>query len=71
MQKEREKLSSTKKMETLSCLKTRCINKRINQAKNENIDLTKENEEKTLQLEEVKVLSEKLVKDLDKDLRKG
>ena len=58
-------------METLSCLKTRCINKRINQAKNENIDLTKENEEKTLQLEEVKVLSEKLVKDLDKDLRKG
>ena len=64
LQKDRENLSSelTNKMETLSHLNTRNVNKRINQAKNKNIDLTKENEKKTLQLEEVKVLNEQLVK---------
>ena len=49
-------------METLSRLNTRNVNKRISGIKNKNIDLTKENEEKTLQLEEVlNILSEKLV----------
>ena len=49
-------------METLSRLITRNVNKRISGIKNKNIDLTKENEEKTLQLEEVlSVFSEKLV----------
>ena len=64
LQKDRENLSSelTNKMETLSHLNTRNVNKRISQAKNKNIDLTKENEKKTLQLEEVKVLNEQLVK---------
>ena len=73
LQKDREKLSSelTNKMETLSRLNTRNVNKRISRVKNKNIDLTKENEEKTLQLEEVKVLNEQLVKDLDKALAEG
>ena len=64
LQKDREKLSSelTNKMETLSCLNTRNVNKRINHIKNKNINLTKENEKKTLQLEEVKVLNEQLMK---------
>ena len=73
LQKDREKLSSepTNKMEILSRLNTRNVNKRISHVKNKNIDLTKENEEKTLQLEEVKVLNEQLVKDLDKALAEG
>ena len=58
-------------METLSHLNTRNENKRINLVKNKNIDLTKENEEKTLQLEKVKVLNEHLVKDLVKAGRRG
>ena len=63
LQKDRRNLSSelTNKMETMSCLNTRNINKRIGRVKNKNIDLTKENEEKTLQLEEVKVFNEQLV----------
>ena len=36
--------------------------------KNKNIDLTRENEEKALQLTEFKVLNEQLVKNLDKAL---
>ena len=73
LQKDREKLSSelTKKMESLSHLNTRNVNKRISRIKNKNIDLTKENEEKALQLEEFKVLNEQLVKDLDKALAEG
>ena len=72
LQKDREKLSSelTKKMESLSRLNTRNVNKRISRIKN-NIDLTKENEEKTLQLEEFKVANDQLVKDLDKALAEG
>ena len=73
LQKDREKLSSelTKKMESLSRLNTRNVNKRISRIKNKNIDLTKENEEKTLQLEEFKVVNDQLVKDLDKALAEG
>ena len=55
-------------MESLSILNTRNGNKRISCIENESIDLTKENEEKTSQLELVKVLNEQLVKDLDKGL---
>ena len=55
-------------MESLSHLNTRNVNKRISRIKNKNIDLTKENEEKALQLAEFKVLNEQLVKDLDKAL---
>ena len=40
-------------------------------SKNKNIDLIKENEETTLQLEEVKVLNKHLVKDLNKMLVEG
>ena len=63
LQKDRKKVSSelTNKTETLSCLNTRNVNQRISSVKNKNIDLTKENEEKTLQLEEVKVFNEQLV----------
>ena len=70
LQKDREKLSSelTKKMETLSRLNTGNANKRISRIKNKNIDLTKENEGKTLQLEEFKVVNDQLVSDLDKAL---
>ena len=70
LQKDREKLSSelTKKMESLNCLNRRNVKKRISHMKNKNIDLTKENEEKALQLAEFKVLNEQLVKDLDKAL---
>ena len=70
LQKDREKLSSelTKKMETLSRLHNRNVNKRIRCVKNKNIDLAKENEEKTfeknLQIEELKDLNEQLMKDL-------
>ena len=73
LQKDREKLSSelTKKMESLSHLNTRNVNKRISRIKNKNIDLTKENKEKALQLEEFKVLNEQLVKNLDKALAEG
>ena len=73
LQNDREKLSSelTKKMESLSRLNTRNVNKRISRIKNKNIDLTKENEEKTLQLEEFKVVNDQLVKDLDKALAEG
>ena len=73
LQKDREKLSSelTKKMESLSRLNTRNVNKRISSIKNKNIGLTKENEEKTLQLEEFKVVNDQLVKDLDKALAEG
>ena len=73
LQKDREKLSSelTKKMESLSRLNTRNVNKRISRIKNKNFDLTKENEEKTLQLEEFKVVNDQLVKDLDKALAEG
>ena len=39
--------------------------------KNKNIVLTKENEEKALQLAEFKVVNEQLVKDLDKPLVEG
>ena len=44
LHKDREKYSSelTKKMETLSRLSTRIVNKRINHIKSKNIDLTKE-----------------------------
>ena len=58
-------------METMSHLDTRNKNKRINLVKNKNIDLNKENEEKTLQLEKVKVLNEHLLKDLVKAGRRG
>ena len=70
MQKDREKLSSelTKKMESLNCLSTRNVKKRVSHMKNKNIDLTRENEEKALQLTEFKVLNEQLVKNLDKAL---
>ena len=63
LQKDRKKLPSelTNKIETLSHLNTRNVNQRISSIKNKNIDLTKENEEKTLQLEEVKVFNEQLV----------
>ena len=63
LQKDWEKCSSelTNKMETLSHLNTKNVNKRISNRKNKNIDLTKKNEKK-LQLEEVKVLNEQLVK---------
>ena len=62
LQKDREKLSSelTNKIETLSRLDNRNVNKRISRVKNKNI--AKENEEKNLQLEEKKVLKEQLVK---------
>ena len=72
MQKERGNLSSelTKKMETLSHFNTRHVNKRANQVKNKNINLIKENE-KTMQLEKVKVLNEQLAKKLDKALAEG
>ena len=55
----------------MSNLNTRNVSRRISHVKNKNIDLTRENEEKTLQLEEVKVLNEQLVKDLDKALAEG
>ena len=55
----------------MSCLNTRNINKRIHLVKIKIIDLTKENEGKTLQLQGVKVLNEQLVKDLDKTLAEG
>ena len=73
LQNDREKLSSelTKKMESLSRLNTRNVNKRISRIKNKNTDLTKENEEKPLQLEEFKVVNDQLVKDLDKALAEG
>ena len=73
LQKVRKKLSSelTNNMERLSRLNTRKVNKRISRVKNKSIDLTKENKEKTLQLEGVKVLNEQLVKDLDKALAEG
>ena len=63
LQKDWEKCSSelTNKMETLSHLNTKNVNKRVSNIKNKNIDLTKKNE-KNLQLEEVKVLNEQLVK---------
>ena len=62
MQKDSKKLSSEL---------TRNVNKRFSRIKNKNIDLTKENEEKTWQLEGVKILNEELVKDLDKALAEG
>ena len=62
MQKDSKKLSSEV---------TRNVNKRFSRIKNKNIDLTKENEEKTWQLEGVKILNEELVKDLDKALAEG
>ena len=73
LQKVRKKLSSelTNNMERLSRLNTRKVNKRISRVNNKSIDLTKENKEKTLQLEGVKVLNEQLVKDLDKALAEG
>ena len=73
LQKVRKKLSSelTNNMKRLSRLNTRKVNKRISRVKNKSIDLTKENKEKTLQLEGVKVLNEQLVKDLDKALAEG
>ena len=73
MQKEREKYSSelTKIMKTQSHLSTRNVNRRINCVKNKNIDLTKETEEKRLQIEEAKVLNEQIVKDFDKVLAEG
>ena len=55
----------------MSCLNSTNKNRRINCLKYKNIDLTKENKEKTLQLEEVKVLNEQLVNDLDKALTQG
>ena len=72
MLKDREKLLSelTKKMETLTYLNIRNVNKRMNQVNNKNIDLIKQNEEKTLQLKEVKVPNEQLLKDLDKGFGK-
>ena len=57
-------------METLSHFNTRHVNKRANQVKNKNINLIKENE-KTMQLEKVKVLNEQLAKKLDKALAEG
>ena len=73
LQKEREKYSSelTKIMKTQSHLSTRNVNRRINCVKNKNIDLTKETEEKRLQIEEAKVLNEQIVKDFDKVLAEG
>ena len=62
MQKDSKKLSSEV---------TRNVNKRFSRIKNKNIDLTKENEEKTWQLQGVKILNEELVKDLDKALAEG
>ena len=62
LQKDSKKLSSEV---------TRNVNKRFSRIKNKNIDLTKENEEKTWQLEGVKILNEELVKDLDKALAEG
>ena len=58
-------------MESVSCLNTKNIKKRISHMKNKNIVLTKENEEKALQLAEFKVVNEQLVKDLDKPLVEG
>ena len=44
-------------MESVSCLNTKNIKKRISHMKNKNIVLTKENEEKALELAEFKVLN--------------
>ena len=61
LRKDREKLLSelelTNRMETLSRLNTRNVNKRISRAKNKNIDLTKENEEKLCNLKRFSTFS--------------